>query len=62
MYELISQKKLNITKCLADKLTSIIGCDIKPPESILKGNVASKKVVPFVKPLSCFKMDGLEVL
>ena len=36
--------------------------DAKQSESILKENVARKKVVSFVKSLSCFKMEGLEVL
>ena len=43
-------------------LTIIIGCDIKLAESILKEYKVSKKMVPFVKPLSYFKMEGFKFL
>ena len=57
-----SQMSLRQNKLHCFLTYCIIGFDTKPTESKVKKNVASKKVVPFVKPLSCFKVEGSEFL
>ena len=59
IYSQMSLRQKNYIVCW---VICIIGFDTKPAESKVNKIVASKKVMPFVKPLSCFKVEGLEFL
>jgi hypothetical protein len=56
----MSLKSTKLQCLLTHKL--YICCDTNPAEPILKGNTASRKMVPSVKPISYYKVEDLEFL